>query len=174
MLMKSILFLSIAGCCLLLSCSFSQNKASKKTVDTGTLQVGNDEEIPTEDVNVEQTGISGKERVYVFENDTIKQRLVISRLTATGMDFDYTVENKLRQQNRIIRGTAKRENSETGGVEIEEDEEGNSIPFIEYIYDDEYWLALRIDLDTSTIMRIRATDGNPVCPLASVGILSII
>jgi hypothetical protein len=117
------------------------------------------------------TDVSGKECVYLFENDTIKQRIVISRLTDTETDFGYTVENKLRQQNRVIRGTAKYTCGETGGVETDEDEEGNSIPFTEYIYDDEYWLALRIDMDARAIMRVRATDGNLICPLESVGIL---
>ncbi|MDR1402089.1 MAG: YbjP/YqhG family protein [Tannerellaceae bacterium] len=124
------------------------------------------------DVNIhENTDASATEQIYVFENDTIKQHIVINRLTDAEMDFRYTVENKLRQQNRVIRGTAKYKYGEIGGVEIDEDEEGNSFPSIEYIYDDECWLALRIDLDTSTIMQIQATDGNLICPLESVGIL---
>jgi hypothetical protein len=124
------------------------------------------------DVNIYgNTNAPVTERIYIFENDTIRQHVVISRLTDTEMDFSYTVENRLRQQSRVIRGTAVYDYGKIGDVEIDEDEEGNSVPFIEYVYDGEYRMALRMDLDTNTIMRIMATDDNLICPLESVGIL---
>jgi hypothetical protein len=93
----------------------------------------------------ERESIDAGASVYVFENDTIEQRLAISRLTDTRMDFTYTVENRPERQKEVIRGTAKYEHGEIGGVEIEEGEDGNGIAFTDYVCENGHRLSIRMD-----------------------------
>jgi hypothetical protein len=94
----------------------------------------------------------GPEYVYVFENDTIKQSVTLNYLTDIEISFRYTVENKTRQQNAFIQGTAKNEYSEYD-PEMDEDEEGVAYFADEFIYSSNgFRLAFRIAED-QTLLR---------------------
>jgi hypothetical protein len=108
---------------------------------------------------------------FIYENDTIKQTVKIQFMNDDEIKFQLNCENKMRNQNAFIEGIAK---SKDGDLEIDEDEEGNAYPVIEFIYEKDCWLAFRIDLDTRSILRIHMADctPNPYCPFSSVGILN--
>jgi hypothetical protein len=108
--------------------------------------------------------------VYIYENDTLKQTVILTSMDEKGIEFQLISENKLRKENATIAGIA---NSSDGDYEIGEDEEGNGIPLIEYVYVGDCWLSFKIDADTQTTIIITMADciPNPYCPFSSVGIL---
>lgn len=109
--------------------------------------------------------------VYIFENDTLKQTIVLSRFNENEIDFKLISENKSRKQKALLEGIAK---IKDGDVEIDEDSEGNAYPVNEYIYEKDCWLAFRIDRSTHERMRINEADCNQhsqYCPFASVDLL---
>jgi hypothetical protein len=113
--------------------------------------------------------------IYIFENDTIIQTVNVNFINENEINFNYTVENKFKKQKSIIQGIAKNRNKTSeNGVEIDEDEEGNSYPVNEYIYDNNCRLYFRIDMDTQFRMQIREADclhSNSLCSFESSGIL---
>jgi hypothetical protein len=181
-MMKLMTFLSLAACCLSLSCSFSRNRASDNASNANTPSVGSNEELPVEDIESEGFKPMAKELdteyVYVFENDTIRQRVALNYLTDTVIRFEYTVENTMQKQHSIIRGTAKNKYSgyKWYDPEIDQDEEGLAYPADEYVYSNQCWLAFRIHMQTQALLQIMEADcqPNPYCPLESAGILKLV
>jgi hypothetical protein len=147
-------------------------------LNTDTSSVSDNEELLAEDINAGNFKPATKELdteyIYVFENDTIKQRVALNYLTDIEISFKYTVENKIRQQNVVIQGTAKNEYSEYD-PETDEDEEGMAYPADQYIYSNNCWLAFRIHMQTQALLQIMEADclPNPYCPFKSVGILKL-
>jgi hypothetical protein len=176
-MMKLMTFLSLAACCLSLSCSFSRNRASDNTPNADTPSAGNNEELLVE----ESEGFKpvakelDTEYVYAFENDTIRQRVALNYLMDTVIRFAYAVENKIRLQSSVIQGTAINKYSRND-PEIDQDEEGLAYPADEYVYSNQCWLAFRIHMETQALLQIMEADcqPNPYCPLESAGILKLV
>lgn len=109
--------------------------------------------------------------LYLYENDTLKQTVEISQLSDKEIHFKFISENKYRKQTFMIEGVAL---NKYDGIEIDEDEEGNAYPMLEYIYNGDCWLAFRIDLKARKYLRIKQADCkryNVFCPLNSIEFL---
>jgi hypothetical protein len=110
---------------------------------------------------------------YVYENDTLIQKIEIQYLSKEKISFLLTSENKQNKKIFKIQGTAL--SIADSDPEIDEDEEGSAYPAQQYIYENECWLSIRIDLEEFN--RIRIIEGNceklhhKSCPFESVGIL---
>jgi hypothetical protein len=160
--MKPMPFLLIACCCLFLSCLFGRDRQREKVSDTDTSLAG-DKALPGgDDAEPEEfepvAGEPDTEYVYVFENDTIKQRVTLSYPTGIEISFKYTVEHKIRRQNASVHGTAKNE-YRAYDLEINEDEYGLAYPASEYIYSDhrnDCWLAFRLHAENLSLLQIKA------------------
>lgn len=106
---------------------------------------------------------------YLYENDTLKQMVEISRINEKELNFKLISENKYRNQTSMIEGVAKFKH-----IEMDEDMEGNGCPILEYLYNEDCWLAFRIDRNTGGWLIVNEADcknSNPFCPLESVGYL---
>jgi hypothetical protein len=108
---------------------------------------------------------------YMFENDTIKQTVELSLHTENEIHFKIISYNKIKMQDEKLTGIAI---AKGGDIELDEDLEGNAYPVYEYIYENDCWIAFRIDKDSKVKMRVIEADCiflNPCCPFASVNLL---
>ncbi|MFH2095958.1 MAG: hypothetical protein ABIJ16_09655 [Bacteroidota bacterium] len=111
---------------------------------------------------------------YVYENDTIKQSIDVKYVSPTEMQFTYVSLNKLSGRTSEMEGIATNVNPD-GDPEIDEDEEGNTYPAVEYYYEDECVLALRIEKEKKSRMQISSQDcearESADSPYASAGVM---
>ena len=154
-----ILFFTL--CLIFLSCS----ARSEKTTD---LQQKNSPITTTNTVE----DIETENNCYVYENDTLKQTVIVNYINKNTIAFKLTSYNKRMDKSVTIEGKAKNKHSDFGG-ENDADEDGNAYFVNEYIYTSDCWLSFRIDMDTKTTMRVTLADckENPYCPFTSVGLL---
>lgn len=113
--------------------------------------------------------------VYIYENDTICQKLQITSFSERQIDFALKTINKARKLTSEAEGKAISRNQDP---EIDEDEYGDAYPAIEYVFIKGHCsLSIRIDMDKKDKLQINESDcpnlRNQYCPLGSVGILSI-
>jgi len=105
---------------------------------------------------------------YKYEDEYIVQTLHVKFLSKTQMEFVLASESKKAREVSEIAGTAI---NSGGDYEIDEDEEGNAYPVVEYIFDNNCWLSFRFDADTKTKLRITETNcedsRKPECPFGS-------
>jgi hypothetical protein len=107
---------------------------------------------------------------FKYENDTIQQIVYLTYKSKKEIWFKVISTNKRVNQFSETEGFAKLNG---GDWEIDEDEEGNPYPAKEFLHEQNCWLALRIDVETGSIMRTKAADctSDPLCPFESVGLL---
>lgn len=156
--MKTILFIFCLFLCM--SCT-SQTTSKPSQVQKENIQ--NINSVPKRQQN--------KPVIYIFENDTIKQKVELGLFNDKELNFTLTTENKAQKKKAILKGLAKIKN---GDVELDEDSEGNAYPVDEYIYDFECWIAFRIERGSHLRMIIKEADCKQhdySCPFASEGIL---
>lgn len=111
---------------------------------------------------------------YVFSNDTLIQKVTLEYLSDNKIRFVLLSKNNIRELSDSVKGIATSKSSED--PEIDEDEEGNAYPAQEYIFDGDYWLSIRIDMEKKDKLRIIVGENYPskhkeYCPLGSIGIL---
>ena len=111
--------------------------------------------------------------LFLFENDTISQKLEIVTMTDSVIDFVLTSHNKLKNVTSKIEGKAS--SDPKLDPEIDEDEEGNAYPSQQYIYKNECLLYIRIDLQLKDKIKIAEVNCEKkrtiYTPFNSVGII---
>jgi hypothetical protein len=117
--------------------------------------------------------IENESLVYKLENDTILQILEIKLITNQQVNFALSSTNKPKQKTFKIEGIARSKG--TADPEIDEDEEGNAYPAISYLFENDCWLALRIDMQSKERVQINEAECEDLhdqcCPFGSMGIL---
>jgi len=161
-----VIFIVIINFLFVFSCTTGNDK---DVMNTETVLQNNEGEVVSDEPEIIKNN-SSLNIVYVYENDTLIQTVKLFFVNKREIEFQLISENKVRQQKASIEGIAKTNN---GDAEIDEDEEGNSYPVNEYIYESDCWLSFRIDMETQTTMKIIMEDciSNQYCPFSSVGIL---
>ncbi len=121
------------------------------------------------------TQVHQKQFSFVYENDTLLQKLDIKSFSAESIEFSLTSTNKSKNKTVNIEGVAKAKSS--SDPEIDEDEEGNAYPAQVYIFEKDCWLSFRIDMESKDKVRIVEADcdkfHNANCPFASVSTLRL-
>lgn len=91
--------------------------------------------------------LTGKEKVFVYEDDKIKEELIITAQTDNSISFYFGVDSKAGLCSRSLTSSASMAH-QGSDPEIDEDESGVAYPANEYIYKgDDYVLYFRISLD---------------------------
>jgi len=152
----------------LFSCSLKEKKETPITILENSF---NQENYDDKEVTLNNDETTSQEIVYIYENDTLKQTVKLTFINEEKIDFLFVSENKIKKQKESIQGIAK---NNDGDIEIDEDDEGNAYPVNEYIYSGNCWLAIRINMEDESTIRIKVADckrHNPNCPFYSVGLL---
>ncbi|HHT52723.1 MAG TPA: hypothetical protein GX007_06065 [Bacteroidales bacterium] len=111
------------------------------------------------------------EEVFIFENDTLLQKLVLNKIDSTEFNFTLLSTNKLRNQTAQIEGVAS---NKEGIIEVDENEEGEVYLVYVYTFEGDCYLEFRVDIESFKIVKIFAADCitiNSFCPFFSVGLL---
>jgi hypothetical protein len=144
-------------------------------VKSKQTETTNNKEVVSEQEFIEQELIqdnSSSSITYIYENDSLKQTVTVDYINKSAITFKLTSYNRRVNQTAMIEGTAKDKSSGLA-TEIDEDENGNTYPVMEYIYSGDCWLSFRVDVETQTTIRVTLADceDNPYCPFTSMGIL---
>lgn len=98
---------------------------------------------------------NSKSEIFEFENDTLKQYVELYSRNEREISFLLVSRNKITMQEARLAGIAK---NKGGDAELDEDADGYAYVVTEYIYDNECWLAFRLDNDTNTRIRVNEAD----------------
>lgn len=108
---------------------------------------------------------------YEYKNDTLSQTLTILFLSEETISFSYMIVNGNDNSRFCIQGNA---NLRNGDAEMDENEEGISYLVDLYEYQKECYLAIRIDAETYSRIRIVAGDCDSYNILNSVDYLTLV
>ncbi len=108
---------------------------------------------------------------YEYKNDTLSQTLTILFLSEETISFSYMTVNKNNNTRFCIQGNA---NLRNGDAEIDENEDGVSYLVDLFEYRKECYLAIRIDAETYSRIRIVAGDCDSYNILNSVDYLILV
>lgn len=108
---------------------------------------------------------------YEYKNDTLSQTLTILFLSEETISFSYMIVNGNDNSRFCIQGNA---NLRNGDAEMDENEEGISYLVDVYEYQKECYLAIRIDAETYSRIRIVAGDCDSYNILNSVDYLTLV
>ncbi len=147
-----------------------KNKANPPLNKVGETRISNSETLKV------TTPVQKKQFYFVYENDTLLQKLVIKSLNTKLLEFSLTSTNKSKNKTFNIEGVAKAKN--TSDLEIDEDEDGNAYPAQVYIFEKDCWLSFRIDMESKDKIRIVEADcdkfHNESCLFGSIGVLRLL
>ena len=119
-----------------------------------------------------QMPITNKGELYTYQNDSIKQSILITYTNENEIRFRYSINIKKERSEINFNGIAI--NNFPDGVEIDEDEEGIAYPSNEYVHTttDGAMLMIRISLEERDKVIINATGYEELAvPVQSLGIL---
>ncbi len=106
---------------------------------------------------------------FFAENDVLKQNLNVTWATSDRIDFVYLITDKKSRLERKLNGIATSLNNDP---EIDEDENGDAYPAIEYWYKDgNCQFAIRIDMENKSMARTKSGGCEQGLSLESVAIL---
>lgn len=108
---------------------------------------------------------------YEYKNDTLRQTLTISFLSEETISFSYMTVNKNNNSRFCVQGNA---NLRNGDAEMDENEDGVSYLVDLFEYQKECYLAIRIDAETYSRIRIVAGDCDSYNILSSVDYLTLV
>ncbi len=140
------------------SCSFANEKQEEKA------QLSDNTKEPLEQVE--------KEKKFLFENDTIKQSIKITKYTDIQMSFLYEIKNVKRNCYITYSGVALNEYP-NNDPELDEDEEGFGYPSVKYLYNNEDCIIeIRLSMVEKDKIQVKSNCNQHIfCPVNSVGIL---
>jgi hypothetical protein len=92
-----------------------------------------------------------QKEIFLFENDTLQQKILIQRIKSKEIEFELITTNKLKKKSSKISGIAI---LKEGDVEIEVNSEGDAYPVYEYVYKGDCYVAIRIDIDSFSLIKI--------------------
>ena len=114
-----------------------------------------------------------KSILYEYENDTIIQQLQVLSMSDNKLEFVLTIKNTRLNSVSSISGVAHGNPGQD--VEIEEDEEGNAYPTIQYTFNKDCELYFKISQEDKKRVRIVEGDCNIkhdlTCPFYSINTL---
>jgi hypothetical protein len=145
----------------IISCHQIETKAAG---DKFTRETGKESQMP----------VTEKGELYEYENDTIKQSILIAYINENKIRFNYRINIKNIRSQINLNGIAT--NNYPEGIEIDEDEEGVAYPSDEYVHTttDGAMLFIRISLEERDKVIINAAGYEEVSvPIQSLGILRI-
>jgi hypothetical protein len=106
---------------------------------------------------------------FFGENDVLKQNLNVTWVASGRIDFSYLITDKKSRLERKLNGIALSLNSDP---EIDEDEDGDAYPAIEYRYKDgNCQFSIRIDMESKSRARTKSGGCAQGLSLESVAIL---
>jgi len=106
---------------------------------------------------------------FFAENNVLKQNLNVTWVTPDRIDFIYLITDKKSGFESKLNGIAT---SLNGDPEIDEDENGDAYPAIEYWFKDcNCQFAIRIDMENKSMARTKSGGCAKGLPLESVAIL---
>ena len=108
----------------------------------------------SQNINIPDKKI-GREYLYKYKNDTLIQIISITFLSEEIISFSYKIVNENNNSYYCIQGKA---NLKNGDAEIDENEDGISYLVDLFEYQKECYLAIRIDAETYSRIRIVAGD----------------
>lgn len=115
---------------------------------------------------------SSQEEIFIYDNDTISQKVEISYLSGDRIAFKLTSCNKNQNKKSSIEGVALSRNTDP---EIDEDEDGNAYPAQQYFFEKGCWLSFRIDMEQRDKLRVIERDcgdhRDKNCPFHSLTVL---
>jgi len=165
---NSILIISLFMLSSCINQSSKQNSTSINEADSNAEKSSNDT------IKYNTMKSEDSHSTYVFSNDTLIQKVTLEYLSDNKIRFVLVSKNNIRELSDSVKGIATSKSS--GDLEIDEDEEGMAYFAQEYIFDGDYWLSIRIDMDKKDKLRIIVGENYPFkhkeyCPLSSIGIL---
>lgn len=119
------------------------------------------------------SGLGTQTNLFVFKNENVKQTLEIIEQKEKTIKYRYIINSKKSDASVKFEGIA---NLKKGDAETDEDENGTAYLVDEYIDESDCWIAIRIDSDTHTKLRVIVADCENKedydLPLSSIGTLS--
>ncbi len=134
-----------------------------------------EQEEDDEDASIDEVAVDSPTIIFSGEDGPQMKQLTVTWLSSDTVEFEIKSENMSTACERTLRGLAVNHYPD-GDPEIDEDEEGNAYPAIEYYYEGDCSLSLRIKPDR-TLARIMADDcemkEEEDCPYSTTTILKI-
>ncbi len=155
----------------MLSCDTSKdNKRFNTNIDP--ILIGNSDTITERKMNSDDSlGLNYSK--FAFENDSIMQEIIISKVFKNELHFKILSKNKKRNIISKINGIAY--SNSKSDPEIDEDEEGNAYPAEQFNFNESgCFISIRIDMQLHDKLKIvsECPDYDKInCPFTSLGLL---
>jgi hypothetical protein len=119
-----------------------------------------------------------KSETYQFKNDSLVQTIIVKWQIENRIKFEYSVKNTKRNKIIKVSGVANNPYPDMDPENDEDELDGLSYASIQYISEQNgCYLSIRIELDNKNRVVVMSGECpkyfNPLCPLASQGVLRI-